>query len=482
MRRTVVLLGASQALEYAAQLVLPVLLVRLLSPEEFGGYRIAWLLAQTSVAALTLNLAHNLIYQAALQPAERRAALVGNAVVFLFLAGAVAVLLLGTSGVVGRLLGGHTLVLPFIAAFLLFWLMSQPLDSVALMIGRPLDQARLALCSTACRVGVVAAAAFVTRSLDGVLLAMALVAALRLVLLFGYARHTIGTMPRFDASLLRWQLTHAFGLGLGASLFVLRMQIDGWLAALMFDATAVALIAIAASVAPVVGVVRAAFTHAVLPAVSQAVAQGRLEDALSLNRRVNVQVAAAVAPIAFCLLILAPEVVTLVFTSAYEAAVAPSRLYLIAYAVAIVETTTLIQSLGYGRFVLMQGALLLSLSAAVGLAGAHLVGLTGIAMGTLVSACFGALLNMRLLVRRHGVSWRRIQDWPLLLRVIAASALAAAAAAALLSSGSMDVGPWLRLAAGGACFAVVWGIVIASDDVLRALYQGALRRPLSAAA
>jgi lipopolysaccharide exporter len=483
MRRTVALLGASQALEYAAQLLLPILLVRLLTPEEFGGYRVAWLLAQTAIAALTMNLAYNLVYQAAKQPALRHSALFGNACAYFGLVGLATALAIGPFGLGARLLGVDVDAdTPWlIAGFVFFWIASQPLETIALMVGRPMTQARLALVSTLTRVALVGAAALATRSLDGVVMALAVVAVGRAILLATYARRGAQLRWAVDPPLARWQLVHAFGFGLGASLFALRVQVDPWIAALMIDQRAVAMIAVAASVAPAIGIARAAFTNAALPSIARAVAQERLADALSLNRRINLQVTSLLAPVVGGLIALAPELLSIAYTTTFEPAATPLRLYLIGYAAALIETTTLIQSLGYGRFVLLQGAMLLVLSATLGLIGAHVAGIDGIAVGAAVSAVAGALMNMALLVRRHAVAWRDVQDWSMLARLAAASAFATAVTLWLLSAMPGQLGPWARLLVGSASFIALWSAVTLADLPLRSLYLHMLRRSSPAA-
>ncbi len=477
MRRTIALMGAAHGLEYAAQLLLPVLLVRLLTPEEFGGYRIAWLLAQTAVTALTLNLAHNLVYQVARQPSGLAGVLMGNALAYLTGVGLLAAALLGPVGALAAtMLAGEDA--RFVVAFVFLWVVSQPLDSVALMLGRPLAQARLALLNTALRVVTIAAVAAIAQSLDAVLLALAALAALRLAMLVGYLRASAAAWPlRADLSLARWQLLHAFGFGVGASLFALRLQVDGWIAALAFDPFAVALISIAATLPSVVGVARTAVTNAITPGIAQAVAQGRLADAIELNRRANVHVCALLAPLIAVLIVVAPDLLSIVFTPQFEAAATPLRLYLFGYAAALIETSTLIQALGYGRFVLLQGAVLLGASGAIALAAAHAFGVAGIALGAAATAAAGALVNLAFLARRQGVRWRDLQSWPLLARLVAAAALAATAAALALTVADAD-SALARLGVAGLAFGLTWVALVGASTTLRPIYLAWLgRRP-----
>src|SRR5258708_16209407 len=55
--RIVALLGLASGLDYAAQVLVPILLVRVLSAHDFGGYRLLWLAAQTCANILSISVA-----------------------------------------------------------------------------------------------------------------------------------------------------------------------------------------------------------------------------------------------------------------------------------------------------------------------------------------------------------------------------------------------------------------------------------------
>jgi len=55
--RIVALLGLASGLDYAAQVLVPILLVRVLSAHDFGGYRLLWLAAQTCANILSMSVA-----------------------------------------------------------------------------------------------------------------------------------------------------------------------------------------------------------------------------------------------------------------------------------------------------------------------------------------------------------------------------------------------------------------------------------------
>jgi O-antigen/teichoic acid export membrane protein len=473
MRRTAALLGLSHAIEYSAQLLLPVLLVRLLSPEDFGGYRVGWLLATSAATLLTLNIAHSLVYQVARATAAQRAALLGNAVVMLALVGLVAGVVVSPWIGLSRPLfdTSSDATLWFAALFVLGWVASQPYDHVALAAGQPLVQARLGIAQTAVRLLLVAGTAWLTRSLDAVLLALGAFAVLRWLAMFVFAlRATAFGRPRVDLALGRTQLHYAAAFGTGASLFALRPQIEGWIAAIRFDAVAVAVIGIAASAAPLVGIVRTAFTQAVLPAIAQAVADRRINDALRLNRDANLHVAAIMLPAVSLLFVIAPEVISIAFTSAFAQAADPLRLYLIGYVLGAVEVSTLVQALGYGRFVLIQGLVLTAASAVLAVLAAASLGLAWLPLGALASAALGAGLNLAYLARQNGLPWRELQHWQPLAVLFAVAVLTAAASLVILDTALGGADRWSRLAAGCAVHGLLWLVAVASMRSLRGLY------------
>jgi hypothetical protein len=55
-------LAAAGLIEYALQIILPVILVRHLTPADFGEYRLVWLLAASAVPLFVLSFPHSLFY------------------------------------------------------------------------------------------------------------------------------------------------------------------------------------------------------------------------------------------------------------------------------------------------------------------------------------------------------------------------------------------------------------------------------------
>ena len=84
------MLGAAGVIEYGLQLLLPVILVRSLTAEAFGDYRLVWLLATTALAIFPLFIPGSLFHFLPRASPGSRAALMGNSLIFVVGAGAVA--------------------------------------------------------------------------------------------------------------------------------------------------------------------------------------------------------------------------------------------------------------------------------------------------------------------------------------------------------------------------------------------------------
>jgi O-antigen/teichoic acid export membrane protein len=475
-------LGAASAADYAAQMLLPALLVRSLAPTDFGGYRLLWMAAQTAALVLSLNMALNLVYFAPRQPPQRRGALLGNVLLFLLCAGLIAAALsstlLGlTGGSLDRLLPAW--VLP---AFVCAWMVSLPFDQIGLVAGQPLAQARLTMLQTALRIGLLGAAAWWSQCLVGVACAMVALALIRVALVLAYAKRSgaYGSLWP-DATLARSQLRYGVGFGLGASLFALRGQVDGWITAVLFDPVAVATISIALAIVPIIGVIRQTYTSATAAEVAQLVAMQQAAAALQVNRRANIATAMLVFPLIGGFCAVAPDAISLVYTAAYVDAATPARIYALAYAVCALELSSVVQALGEGRFVMRSGAALLAVGALATFAGAATWGLPGIALGSLFAMWLGSAWNVQRVATRCQLPWKALQPWREVALLFMVAALACVANLATLSHFAGGT-PVQRVLAGGTGFVLCHLALVALVAPARRLHVSGWRGARGSAA
>ena len=457
-------LGAANALEYALQFLLPVVLVRCLAPEAFGEYRLLWLAVGTVMAVLTQAMPGSLYYFLPRSGPEEKRLYINQALAVLALAGLAAALALSAwnpwlpAQFAG--LAGHGALVP---AFVLLWVVASLLDLLPTVEERVAFQARATGGLAALRAAALSLAAALTGELIAVLwVLLALVACKVGVLLWYIARHHGLRGPWLRREALARQVGFVAPFGAASALYSLRAQGDLWVAAALFPVASFAAFAIGAMLAPLITVLRKSVSHAFLPDMSRLQAAGDLRGMLALNSRANVMVGALALPLLAFAFAFAEDLVTLVFTAAYAEAAPVMRVYIAGLAALVVELASLTFLLQQGGFVLRLGAASLAASLALSLLGAHWLGLAGAALGSTAAVYLDLAFTLRCVARRTGVPLRELQDWRALGLLGAFAALGAAFAWTAVGHLLSQAGALARLAAGGVLLAAAYGAMAAS--------------------
>jgi O-antigen/teichoic acid export membrane protein len=419
-------LGGANALDYALQILLPVVLVRHLSPAAFGGYRLLWLATGTVMAVVTQAMAGSLYYFLPRSDADGKRLYINQAILYLAVAG-----LIGAWAVSAlnpwlpadvRELVGHQVVVPL---FVLLWVMASLLDLIGTAEERVAWQARTVVGLSALRALALSATAILTRQLEPVLLALLGFAAFKLAVLIAYvARHHGVRGPFLRRSAFAEQLRQSAPFGFAGALYGLRGQADQWVASLLFPVAMFASFSIAALLGPLVHVCRQSVGQAFMPSLSRLEAAGDNLGMLALYSRGSVMVATLAYPLLAFAFVFGNDIVTVIYTSAYVDAVAVMRIYVLGLIALVIEPNSIMLLLRQGGFSMRVGVLALPLSVAVSFAGAQLFGLAGAAAGSVTAIYFEHLLALRRIAKCSGIPLRRVQDWRSLALLLLCAALA----------------------------------------------------------
>jgi O-antigen/teichoic acid export membrane protein len=423
-------LGVANALDYALQFLLPVVLVRYLSPAAFGGYRLLWLVTGTVMAVVTQAMAGSLYYFLPRSDADGKRLYINQAILYLGAAG-----LIGAWAVSGldpwlppkvRDLAGTEVVVPL---FVLLWVVASLLDLIGTAEERVRWQTRVVVGLSALRAFALSATAIVTRELEPVMLALLGFAAFKLAVLIGYvARHHGVRGPFLRRSAFVEQLRQSAPFGFAGALYGLRGQADQWVASALFPVAMFASFSIAALLAPLVHICRTSVGQAFLPSLSRLEAAGDNRGMLALSSRASVMVATLAFPLLAFAFVFGQDIVTVIYTSAYVDAVPVMRIYVVGLIALVIEPASIMLLLRQGAFSMRIGVLALALSVAVSFAGARLFGLPGAAAGSVTAIYFEHLVTLWRIARRTGIPLRRVQDWRSLALLLACAALAGLAA------------------------------------------------------
>jgi len=480
--RRAISLGAANALDYAIQFLLPVVLVRYLAPDAFGKYRLLWLVAGTVMAMVTQAMAGSLYYFLPRSNDELKRLYINQALLYLITAGLIGALAVSAwnpwlpEGV--RELTGNRALVP---AFVLLWVVASLLDLIGTAEERVAWQTHTTVGLSVLRAVVLSTTAMLTRQLDSVLLALLGFVAVKVALLLWYvARHHGLRGPLLRRRAFAEQLRQSAPFGFAGALFGLRAQADQWVATALFSVGMFASFSIAALLGPLVHLCRQSVLQAFLPSISRLEAAGDIRGMLELNSRGSVLVATLVYPLLAFAFVFSAEIVTIIYTPAYVAAAPVMRIYILGLVALVVELATVMLLLRQGAFSMRLGVIALVVSVAVSWFSARAYGLAGAAAGSVTAIYIEHLATLWRISRRSGIPMRRLQDWRSLGLLLLCAALAGLIAWVAVSFAPAAFGPEARVAAGGGLLAIAYLTLLAlcglGSDALAAL-DGVRRSP-----
>jgi len=482
LERQAISLGAANAIDYAIQFLLPVVLVRFLTPEAFGAYRLLWLVAGTVMAVVTQAMAASLFYFLPRSGDEEKRLYINQVLLYLSAAG-----LIAACAVSGwnpwlpqnvRELSPDGALLP---TFVMFWVVASLLDLIGSTEERVRWQTRTIVGLSALRAVALCAAVVLTRQLGPVLLALLGFAIFKFALLLTYVARYHGLKgPFLRRRAFTRQLRQTAPFAFTGALYGLRAQADQWVATALFSVGMFASFSIAALLSPLVHLCRVSVQQAFLPSISRLEAAGDLRGMLELNSRGSVLVATLVYPVLAFAFVFSAEIVTIIYTPAYVAAAPVMRVYILGLIALVIEPATLMLLLRQGPFSMRLGVLALALSVALSWTCARAGGLAGAAVGSVTAIYLEHLGTLWRISRCTGIPWRHLQDWRSLGLLLLCAALAGVISWAAVSGVPAGLGPEARVAAGGVLLAVAYLALLVMCGLARnwrAALEGALRRP-----
>lgn len=440
-------LAIGNAFDSGLRLVMPIVLVRILSQEQFGDYRLFWLIANTLTMLVPLGMSRSLLYFLPRSNAEERAAFVSQTIVYLTLVclPIAIVLAYGPSWMSGRI---TTLTDPgwILGAFTLVWMVSSMITIMPNADRNIRWQMWATISLSVIRLVIVLGVAVSTRDLHSVFVAILVFAGVQALLLAYYVCTRYGAQLRWPrAAGMRRQLGYAIPFGISGVLSRARGQVEQWIVAILFFPGSLAIFAIGVGFNGILGLARTSIGGVLLPKMSHTHASGDTARALELNNRGNLAICFLIFPMVAFIWMFAAPLVEFLYTDSYLEAVPVIRVYALTMILMSVELATVLLIFEQGRYVAkVSGALLLG-AAALSYLGASWFGLPGVAAGGVVGTMINRTLNFRRAAKMLGVPFSRLQDWSTLGKILVAAAIAGVASGYALSMVEMPMSALLTL-------------------------------------
>lgn len=432
-------LVAGRSIGYVAAFAIPVVLARFFDQTEFGIYKQIFLIYGTLYVVAQLGVAESLYYFVP-RKTEEGGRHAFNAVATLTLSGIVIAVLLGGAG--DRLasllrtpeVAGYA---PLLGAFLALMLISAPFEIILVSRKRFLGAAWTYAASDAVRTALIILPVLLIGGLWWVLAGAVAFAALRVAAMLRALWREFGSALRPDVHLWRQQLTYALPFALAVAVEVAQMNFHQYVVAARFDAATFAIYAVGCLQIPLVDVVATSAANVMMVHMSADAAHDRPEAAVAVWHQTIARLASLILPLTIFLLLVAPDVITLLFTSSYAASVPIFMLWTLTIVPAIFCVDAVLRVYAQTRFMFAMNLVRLAIVAsligwflgAFGLAGAVLV--------TLASTAAVRLFGLVRIARLLHLGVREALPWGRLAGTLVCALIAAAPAYWIISSDAL---------------------------------------------
>jgi O-antigen/teichoic acid export membrane protein len=304
--------------------LLPLLIVRYLSQESVGLYRESFLVIVNAVAILPLGLSMSAYYYLS-RETERRSGAVFNILLFNFVIGGLACLLLYLQPqIIGNIFKSDelTALAPKIGLVIWIWMFSAFLETVAIAN----REARLAtifiIFAQFSKTFLMVSAVFLFATVESFIYAAMIQGLLQTVILLVYLYYRfpkfwLAFRPRFFIE----QMIYAVPFGLAGILWILQTDIHNYFVGYKFSSAEFAIYAYGCFQLPLISMLAESVTSVLIPRMSELQTVGNKEEMIRLTARAMQKLAFFYFPIYVFLLITAQTFVITLFTTDYLASV-----------------------------------------------------------------------------------------------------------------------------------------------------------------
>lgn len=434
--------------------LVPLVLVRLLDPAEFGTYKQVFLIYATLFGIAQLGMAESLYY---FLPHESRHAgrFVANSLLVLAGAGLLCGGLLAIAApAAARAMNNPALAgsLALLGVFLAFMLVSNVLEIAMTARGRFVLAASSFAVSELVRSLLFIVPVLLFGSVRALLVGAALFALLRVIAAVAWLWSEYGSELRCDLVRLRVQLAYALPFAAAVLVHVLQENLHQYAVSSRFDAAVFAVYAVGCLQIPLVDFLATSVSSVMMVRMAADRAAGRTDRLLPQWHDTTRKLALLLCPLVGLLLVNARAIIHVLFTARFSASAPILMLWSLAFLAAALQIDGVLRVYADTRFLLIMnlcrlGLVLLLIPPFLGT-----FGLPGAVMVTLLALFFGKAMALVRIGHLMQVRPRRLLPWLELSRIVAACA--AALLPALWVRSVVPLQPWVNLLATGSVYAI----------------------------
>lgn len=449
---------------------IPLVLARVFDQTEFGTYKQLFLIYATVFGLAQAGMAESLYY---FVPSHESTAgrFIANSMIVLAAIGVIAVLVLTLARErIAHWLTNPALVpnLPLLGWFLALMLTSAVFEIVLLSMKRSGTAATAYAVSDIARAACLTIPAALAWGVRGVMLGAVAFATVRVAMTVATMATVFRTRFVPDYAVLRTQLAYALPFALAVGIEVLHINWHQYAVAARFDAAAFAVYAVGCLQVPVVDLIVTSACNVMMVEMAAAQQARDMGAARWLWHDTIGRLGFMIFPLAVFLVVMAHDIITLLFTSAYEASVPIFMLWSLTMLASVFVVDGVLRVFAQTRYLLVQNIVHLAIVASLAGTFLNIFGLQGAVLVTLLATIIVRSVAVIRICRVMGIPLADALPWRSLAT---AAAFAVIAAAPAIAVSRLSLSPLTALPLAGASYAVVYGALC------YAIYR---RGPLSA--
>jgi len=475
------LLMVGRTLAFAATFFIPVALVRIFTPEQFGTYKQLFLVFSTAFLISQLGMATTLYYFLPQAP-QHAGKYVANSLLFLAGVGICCLgIVTGGAQLIARWLSNAQLAayLPWIGIYTFCMTLSAPLEIVMISRRRYSWAATSYALSDLARAAALILPVLLFRQMEGLLMGAVAVALARVVVMVVCFRREFrgGLTP--DRILLKQQLAYALPFSAAVLVEILQASIPQYVVSSMFNPAIFAIFAVGCLQIPLVDVAASPTSDVMMVRMQELLTAGRMSAVLEVWRDTTSKLALLFFPLAAFAIFSSREIIVLLFTRKYLGSVPIFGIWSAMIVLSAFQVDGVMRVFAQTRFLFALNIMRLVIIVALlrwSLAEFYLTGPVLVVLLANTAFKVAGLIRMRKLLCT-GVT--DLLPWQRLGSILAAACCGGTAAVAVESS--LHLGPAIVLSAMGAAFvivyaALVWYFGLVNTDEKAALTGWARRR------
>ncbi len=456
--RAVRVLATGRAPGVAIAFAIPLVLARTFDQAEFGTYKQLFLIYATLFGLAQLGMAESLYYFVPREPAKagRHAA---NAMTSLAAIGLVSVTVLFVlrdqvaAWFSNPALGAHLVSLGW---FLALMLVSAVFEIVLISRGKPAAAGWAYALSDIARAACFVVPAAMAYGLRGVMAGAVLFAATRAVITGMSLWSEFGSALRIDARALARQLTYALPFALAVGIEVLHLNWHQYAVAARVDAATFAVYAVGCLQVPVVDLIVTSAVNVMM--VEMAVAKDRdLAAARRLWHDTIARLGFMIFPLAAFLILMARDIIVVLFTSAYAGSVPIFMLWSLTMLASVLVVDGVLRVFAQTKYLVAQNVAQLLLVAALAGPFLSIFGLGGAVLATLFAALAVKAAAVVRISRLMGLTVTEALPWRRLATAAACAVVAVVPTFAITRG--VDLPPLALLPLAGLAYASTYALL-----------------------